>query len=183
MVAFKEGDSDAFRELYDRHGRHVVNFFFKMSYDRALAEDLAQDTFLRLIGAKDRYQPEASFKTYLFTVARNLWIDQYRSKKAAPKTVSADLRVAEDGATIGDGVSSGEDPAVDRLARQEAAELVHAALEDLPEGQRMVFVLAEAQGLKYREISEILEIPVGTVKSRMNAAVTRLRGMLGHVLR
>ncbi|MHC4492495.1 MAG: sigma factor-like helix-turn-helix DNA-binding protein, partial [Planctomycetota bacterium] len=71
---------------------------------------------------------------------------------------------------------------VKRLADREAADLVRTAVEDLPEGQRMVFLLAEAQGLKYREISEILEIPIGTVKSRMNAAVGRLRGLLGRVL-
>jgi RNA polymerase sigma-70 factor (ECF subfamily) len=182
MLAFKEGDSEAFVALYDRYTRPLINFFYKMCYDRALAEDLTQETFLRLLRFRKRYRPEATFRTFIYTVARNLWIDRHRSKKAAPKTISAELRVQEDGATIGDLVPGREQGVVKRLADQEAAELVRTAVEDLPEGQRMVFLLAEAQGLKYREISEILEIPIGTVKSRMNAAISRLRGLLGRVV-
>jgi len=182
MLAFKEGDSEAFVALYDRYTRPLINFFYKMCYDRALAEDLVQETFLRLLRFRTRYRPEATFRTFIYTVARNLWIDRHRSKKAAPKTISAELRVQEDGATIGDLVPGREQGVVKRLADKEAADLVRTAVEDLPEGQRMVFLLAEAQGLKYREISEILEIPIGTVKSRMNAAISRLRGLLGRVV-
>jgi len=182
MLAFKEGDSEAFVALYDRYTRPLINFFYKMCYDRALAEDLTQETFLRLLRFRTRYRPEATFRTFIYTVARNLWIDRHRSKKAAPKTISAELRVQEDGATIGDMVPGREQGVVKRLADKEAADLVRTAVEDLPEGQRMVFLLAEAQGLKYREISEILEIPIGTVKSRMNAAISRLRGLLGRVV-
>jgi RNA polymerase sigma-70 factor (ECF subfamily) len=182
MLAFKEGDSEAFVALYDRYTRPLINFFYKMCYDRALAEDLTQETFLRLLRFRTRYRPEATFRTFIYTVARNLWIDRHRSKKAAPKTISAQLRVQEDGATIGDLVPGREQGVVKRLADKEAADLVRTAVEDLPEGQRMVFLLAEAQGLKYREISEILEIPIGTVKSRMNAAISRLRGLLGRVV-
>ena len=182
MLAFKEGDSEAFVALYDRYTRPLINFFYKMCYDRALAEDLTQETFLRLLRFRTRYRPEATFRTFIYTVARNLWIDRHRSKKAAPKTISAELRVQEDGATIGDLVPGREQGVVKRLADKEAADLVRTAVEDLPEGQRMVFLLAEAQGLKYREISEILKIPIGTVKSRMNAAISRLRGLLGRVV-
>jgi RNA polymerase sigma-70 factor (ECF subfamily) len=182
MVAFQEGDDEAFAALYDRHQRMLINFFYKMCYDRALAEDLTQEAFLRLIRHRGRYRPEATFRTYLYTVARNLLIDRHRSRKAAPRTVSTDLRIQEDGATIGDLVESREEAIQKRVADREAVELVREALETLPEAQRDVYVLAEAQGLKYREVADVLGIPVGTVKSRMNAAVTRLRGMLGHVL-
>jgi len=183
MVAFKEGDEEAFAALYDRHSRALINFFYKMCYDRALAEDLMQDTFVKILRHRRKYRPQATFKTFLYTVAKNLWIDRHRSQKAAPRTVSTELRVHEDGSTLGDLLPNAAESPVARLADQEAADLVKQALLDLPEGQRLVFVMAEAQGLKYREISDILEIPVGTVKSRMNAAVTRLRGLLGRVLR
>ena len=183
MVAFQEGDQEAFALLYDRHTRALINFFYKMCYDRALAEDLMQDTFLKLLRSRGKYRPEASFKTFLYTVAKNLWIDRHRSQKAAPKTVSAEIRAQEDGATLGELAEAATDSPVERLADREAAEIVRRALLDLPEAQRLVFVMAEAQGLRYREISEILGIPVGTVKSRMNAAVTTLRGLLGRVLR
>jgi len=182
MVAFQEGDQEAFALLYDRHARALINFFYKMCYDRALAEDLTQDAFVKLLRHRGKYRPEASFRTFLYTVAKNLWIDRHRSQKAAPKTVSAEIRVQEDGMTLGELVEAATENPADRLADREAAELVQRALLDLPEAQRLVFVMAEAQGLRYREISRILEIPVGTVKSRMNAAVTRLRGLLGRVL-
>jgi RNA polymerase sigma-70 factor (ECF subfamily) len=181
MVAFQEGDPEAFDTLLRRHERALVNYFYKMCYDRALAEDLKQETFLRILRSAHRYRPEASFKTYLYTVARNLWIDRHRSRKAAPRTVSADLRINEDGATLGDLIESRERGTVRELSDQEAAGVVRAALEDLPEGQRMVFVLAFDQGLKYREISAVLGIPEGTIKSRMHAAVSRLRGLLGNL--
>jgi RNA polymerase sigma-70 factor (ECF subfamily) len=182
MVAFQEGDDEAFAALYDRHQHALINFFYRMCYDRALAEDLTQEAFLRLIRHRGKYRPEATFRTFLYTVARNLLIDRHRSRKAAPRTVSADLRVQEDGATIGDLLEARQEGVVKRIADREAAALVREALESLPEAQRAVYVLAEAQGLKYREVAEVLGVPVGTVKSRMNAAVTKLRGMLGHVL-
>jgi len=182
MVAYQQGDPEAFATLYDRHSRALVNYFYKMCYDRALAEDLMQETWLRLIRSRARYEPKASFRTYLFTVATNLYIDRHRSQKAAPKTVSADLPVREEGATVGDLIESRERAAGEVVDTLEAAALVQEALLRLPEGQRQVFLLAEAQGLKYREISEILGVPVGTIKSRMNAAITQLRGMLGRAL-
>ena len=178
MVAFQEGDPEAFARIYDRHARMLLNFFYKMCYDRALAEDLTQETFLRLIRHRERYRPQATFRTYLFTVARNLLIDRHRSRKAAPKSVSADRRISEDGATVGDLLEAQERDSVEVLAEREAGAEVRTALEKLPDAQREVFVLAVDRGLKYREIAEVLGVPEGTVKSRMNAATTRLRGML-----
>ncbi len=183
MVAYQKGDEEAFRSLYERHTRALVNFFYKMCYDRATAEDLTQETFFRIIRYRASYRPESTFTTFLYTVARNLWIDQHRSRKAAPKTVSADARGPEEGASLGDSLPAAEQGVLKRLEDREAADLVRHALEGIPEAQRMVFLMAEAQGLKYGEIAEALGIPIGTVKSRMNAALTRLRGLLGHVLR
>ena len=182
MVAFQEGDPEAFDALLRRYQRMLANYFYKQCYDRALAQDLVQETFLRILRSADRYRPEARFKTYLFTVARNLWIDQHRSRKAAPKTVSANLPLAEDGATLADTVPTPELGPDARLVGREAAELVREALERLPEGQRDVWLLAVDQDLKQKEIAAVLGIPLGTVKSRMNAAVTRLRGLLGGAL-
>lgn len=183
MCAYQAGDEEAFAGLFDRYQRPLLTFFYKMCYDRAMAEDLTQETFLRLIRHKAGWRPDASFATWLYTVARNLWIDRHRSRRAAPKTVSADLPTSEEGGTAGDRLETREEDPVKQVADREAAGLVRRAIEDLPEGQRMVFLLAETQGLKYREIAEILEVPVGTVKSRMNAAVVRLRAFLGRVLR
>ena len=85
----------------------LANYFYKQCYDRTFAQDLVQETFLRILRSAHRYRPEAKFKTFLFTVARNLWIDQHRSRKAAPRTISADIPLAEDGATLADPPSRG----------------------------------------------------------------------------
>lgn len=183
MVAFQEGDPEAFDALLLRYERLLANYFYKQCYDRTFALDLVQETFLRVLKSAHRYRPEAKFKTFLFTVARNLWIDQHRSRKSAPRMISADLPIGEDGATVGDSVPSEARGAVERTQDVEAAAMVREALEDLPEGQRDVWLLAVDQDLKQREIAEVLGIPVGTVKSRMNAAVARLRGKLGGALR
>jgi RNA polymerase sigma-70 factor (ECF subfamily) len=183
MVAYQDGDPEAFDALLLRYQRMLANYFYKQCYDRTLAQDLVQETFLRILRSAHRYRPEAKFKTYLFTVARNLWIDQHRSRKAAPRTISADLPLAEEGATLADVVPTPEIGPELSLEGREAAAMVREALLLLPEGQREVWLLAVEQDLKQREIAEVLDIPLGTVKSRMNAAVTRLRGLLGGALR
>ncbi|MHC4450804.1 MAG: RNA polymerase sigma factor [Planctomycetota bacterium] len=183
MVAFQGGDPEAFDVLLRRYERMLANYFYKQCYDRTFAQDLVQETFLRILRSAHRYRPEAKFKTFLFTVARNLWIDNHRSRKAAPRTISADLPLGEDGATLADMVPNDEAAAVTRLEDREAASMVREALQELPDGQREVWLLAVDQDLKQREIAQVLEIPLGTVKSRMNAAVTRLRGLLGGALR
>lgn len=183
MVAFQEGDPEAFDVLLRRYERMLANYFYKQCYDRTFAQDLVQETFLRILRSAHRYRPEAKFKTFLFTVARNLWIDHHRSRKVGPRTISADLPLGEDGATLADMVPNDEAAAVTRLEDREAAAMVREALQELPDGQREVWLLAVDQDLKQREIAHVLDIPLGTVKSRMNAAVTRLRGLLGGALR
>lgn len=182
MVAFQEGDAEAFDALVGRYQHALTNHFYRMCYDRGIAEDLTQETFLRVVRYRARYRPEATFRTFLFAVARNLFIDHYRSRKAAPKAVSADVRVNDEGATIADLIEGREEAAEERLEVGELAEKVREATLELPEAQREVFLLVTEQGLKYREVAAVLGVPVGTVKSRVNAALTQLRGRLGHVL-
>lgn len=182
MVAFQQGDENAFACLFDRYAKPLTSYFYRRAYDKHLADDLCQETFIRIVKSAHRYRPEATFRTFLYAVARNLLIDHIRSKKSAPKMVSADQRVGDDGATVGDLVASRGRETVDALADREAAAMIRDAVRGLPEIQREVYELVDAQGLKYREIAALLEIPVGTVKSRMNAALTSLRGLLKRVL-
>ena len=182
MVAYQQGDAEAFDALVGRYQHKLTNYFFGMCYDRGIAEDLAQETFLRVIRYRARYKPEATFRTFLYAVARNLFIDHYRSRKAAPKAVSADVRVNDEGATIADLLEGKEEAAVERLETSELAKKIREATLELPHSQREVFLLVNEQGLKYREVAAALGVPVGTVKSRVNAALTQLRGRLGHVL-
>ncbi len=181
MERFRRGDRAALDELVERHHASLVRYFFHQSRSRETAEDLAQETWVRVIRHRADYRPTARFPTYLFSIARNLWIDRYRSQKAAPPTVSADRELGgeeEGGATLGSFLPSREPEPSERASVHEEAERVRAAVERLPPGLRDVFDLGEVQGLRYQDVAGILDIPVGTVKSRMHAAVQRLREAL-----
>jgi RNA polymerase sigma-70 factor (ECF subfamily) len=180
MERFRLDDRSALDALVDRHHASLVRYFHVQSRSRETAEDLAQEVWVRVIRHRRDYRPSARFQTYLFAIARNLWIDRYRSNRAAPPMVSADKEVGgeEDGASLGSFLPSRETEPSERASVLEEAERVRAALERLPPGLRDVFELGEVQGMKYRDVSEVLDIPVGTVKSRMHAAVQRLREAL-----
>ena len=180
MERFQSGDRSALDALVDRHHASLVRYFQVQSRSRETAEDLAQEVWIRVIRHRRRYRPTARFVTYLFSIARNLWIDRYRSNRAAPPTVSADREVGgeEDGVRLSSLLPGKEPEPSERASVHEEAERVLAALQDLPEGLREVFELGEIQGLKYADVAEIMDIPVGTVKSRMHAAVERLREAL-----
>jgi RNA polymerase sigma-70 factor, ECF subfamily len=181
MERFRSGDRAALPDLVDRHHGSLVRYFYLQSRSRETAEDLAQEVWIRVIRHRHNYRPTARFQTYLFAIARNLWIDRYRSRKAAPPTVSADREVGseEEAPRLGDLIPSREAEPSERASVHEEAERVRAALERLPPGLRDVFELGEVRGLRYQDVAEILDIPVGTVKSRMHAAVQKLREALG----
>src|SRR5262245_10960986 len=178
MRRFGEGDDEAFRRLVERHESALTGYFWRRCFDRALAEDCAQEVFLRLVRHRGSWRPDAKFTTYLYRIAENHWIDRWRSRKAAPAETSLDADTGDDGArrdhAAADSGRRPEEAASDR----ELGEKLRRAVAALSEEQRAVFVLAETRGMKYAEIGDVLGIPVGTVKSRMHAAVGRLRDLL-----
>ena len=178
MRLFGEGDDGAFRLLVERHEKALLGFFWRRCLDRALAEDCVQEVFLRLVRHRGSWRPEAKFTTYLYRIAENHWIDRYRSKKSCPAPASLDGLTdgpEHDGAS---GFAAAGPPPGDRAAQIELGEKIRRALLRLSEEQRSVFALAETRGMRYEDIGRVLGIPVGTVKSRMHAAVTRLRELL-----
>ncbi|HXG60126.1 MAG TPA: sigma-70 family RNA polymerase sigma factor [Planctomycetota bacterium] len=181
VAAFQKGKLAAFQALVDRHQRSLINFFYHLTWDRQAAEDCAQEVFLRLYAHLDRYEPQAKFTTFLFRVARNLWIDRMRSEAAhGGRPVSLEAVTARDGegASLAARLPAEGPTPVDVLSRREAQEALRRALDRLPEEQKAVVILSELQGMKYQEIAQILDIPVGTVKSRMHAAMERLKTLL-----
>lgn len=178
MRRFGEGDDEAFRRIVERHERPLLGFFWRRCLDRALAEDCVQEVFLRLVRHRGSWRPDAKFTTYLYRIAENHWIDRYRAKKSAPPPASleglADPEEADVTATF---AAPGAAPA-ERAAHAELGARIRRAVLRLTDEQRAVFALAETRGMKYEEIGRVLGIPVGTVKSRMHAAVTRLRELL-----
>jgi RNA polymerase sigma-70 factor (ECF subfamily) len=163
MLRVKVGDRAAFEELFHLYEKPLTNYLFRLSGNRARSEDLLQDAFLRLWKAAPTYEPSAKVSTYIFRIAHNLFLnDAARRREKALESMEAETR---------------SDPSSD-LNRRELQSQVQRAVESLPEGEREVLLLSEYNGFKYAEISEILGIPVGTVKSRMFSAVQRLKEAL-----
>jgi RNA polymerase sigma-70 factor (ECF subfamily) len=158
------GCRECFVVLVRRHQAKLVNFFARLG-DSNHAEDLAQETFVRLYRYRKRYRPTARFTTFLYVLARRARVDHVRRQArrrdvldgfAAEREVSASVR----------------DSAADLAGRAQEA------LATLSEEMRSVVVLSIFQGLKYREIAEVLGIPVGTVKTRVFHAMRKLREVL-----
>ena len=174
------GRLEAFEALVGRYEAALVRYFFRYTWDRARSEDLAQEVFVRLFTHARDYEPTAKFTTYLYRIAHNLWVDDCRRRRHERGQVSLEAENAE-GVSLREVVLSGADGPRDEARKEEIVEAVMGAVEALPEEHKAVFVLAEVEGLKYAEVAAILDIPEGTVKSRMHAAVKRLRERLAPV--
>lgn len=173
MLLVKQGDEEAFGELMDRYRRPLTGFLYSLCWNHDTAQDYAQEVLVRLWLARERYVPIGSFKSYIYRIARNVWLQELRSMKCRPQPqYFEDLDLAEDEVDI-----------EKLLIRRYADRKIRLAVAALPENHRLVFVLSHFQGLKYWEIAEILEIPIGTVKSRMSNAVNNLRQRLAEETR
>jgi RNA polymerase sigma-70 factor (ECF subfamily) len=167
MLRVRNGDPAAFSTVMKTYEKKVLNFFIRLGvqYD---AEDLTQQTFLRLYRYRDRYEPKAKVSTFLFLMARQVWIDELRKRNRRKKLVES---LAKE--TAGDVARS----AADEVAATGTTDL-QQALTTLPEDMRIVIELGVYQELPYSEIAKILDIPEGTVKSRMFNALAQLRRLL-----
>ena len=165
----RQGDRQAFGELVRRHRQGVVNVVYRMCGDSALAEDAAQEAFLRAWQNLSRYQPRYAFRSWLYRIALNLAIDTLRRERP-----TADLS--------DEPLASSEDSPETLLERKQQAEQVRQAVLDLPPASRVVLVLREYEALSYQEIAEALDIPMGTVMSRLNYARGQMRRALSQHL-
>lgn len=181
LVRLRGGDAAAFDEIVERYERRLIGYFFGLAGDRQAAEDCAQEVLVRIYRARETYEPDASLATFVFRVARNYWIDVYRSRRARPPERSLDQPAPgeSEGETLGDRMEGAAVAPEDPLVKHEDLERLQVALQRLPEIQRSVLALAGGQNLRYEEIAGILGIPVGTVKSRVHAAVQNLRKLMG----
>ncbi len=180
LARYRDGDGQAFRQLVEQFRDRMVQFFFRLCWDRDRAEDLTQDLFLKLMIGARRYRPEGRMATFVYRVATNLWIDHYRQSKPRPRFQSYDQVTLPSGEVERPVEYAGrEAPPVEQISDGEEKQAMRKALERLTEPHRIVFELAVYQERPYQEISELLGIPVGTVKSRMHNAVAALKVMLG----
>lgn len=181
MARVLRGDERAFSLLVARYERPLFALFARLLDDRQWAEDLCQDTFLRIYQRAEEYDPTRPFSTWLYTIATRLGIDALRRrKKAAALFTSLDdqSRGKEGGQPLGETLSGSErDPGIE-LEKKEAEMRVRKALATIPPEARLVLILRHYQELSYQEISTVLDCPMGTVKSRLHYAVHSLRAAL-----
>jgi RNA polymerase sigma-70 factor (ECF subfamily) len=163
LPACRRGDQAAWRELVARHTRKVFGLAYRFTGRVDEAEDLTQEVFIKVYRTLDRYKiGDGSFSSWLMAVARNQAIDHYRRGRQEHRH-----RVEQDPAFLETLASRDEGP-LRLLERDERVKFVHRGLRALPPELREPLILCDLQGLPYEEIAEALEIPLGTVKSRIN---------------
>jgi RNA polymerase sigma-70 factor (ECF subfamily) len=176
MQRIARNDTAAFDLLFQRHRRAVFSYTWRMVGDGPAAEDLTQECFLRVWRARERYQPTAQFRTWLFTIARRLALDEIKRRQTHPTVLAADIADDEDSTGTVESAAGveGMNPQEIVMAR-ELGRALDQALRDLPEEYREAALLRDVEGLSYEEIAGVLGCPLGTVKSRLNAARKRLQ--------
>lgn len=182
MERLARGDESALTELYARWARPLQHFLNGMCNDRTLAEDLMQEVFVRVWRAAPRYEPTAKFSTWLFHIARNHWLNEREKRMSRIRPISLE-RTGPDGEemTLDARDPNARTPPETALSHELGAR-IQSAVSRLPPKLREAWVLAVTGGMPYPEVAAILEIPVGTVKSRMFQAVRLVREDLGPYL-
>lgn len=180
MIAFRGGDPRAFELLVLRHRAPVYNFILRLAGSPARAEDLLQETWLKVVRGAGGWQPKARFTTWVYTIARNLCVDSAR-KESYRKADSLDAPqgASGEGRTLGEALADEGDRSPDRVAHNHRVRpLIERALQSLPPEQREVFLLREYSGIPFKEIAQVTGVPEPTVKSRMRYALEGLRRKL-----
>jgi RNA polymerase sigma-70 factor (ECF subfamily) len=170
MLRYADGDTGAFETLYGRHRAPLFRFLLRQAGDRQMAEDIFQEVWSRIISNSSNYRPTARFTTYLYHIARNCMIDQYRRTATQPATRNAENSQI-------DQLVSADNP-VANAARTEMLSSIEGALLNLTHEQREAFLLKEEGGFTLQEISEITGVGRETVKSRLRYALGKLRKFL-----
>ncbi len=177
----QDGDEAAFKELFDRYHRRAFAVAFGVVKNRQDALDIVQDAFIKVHRHIGNFQGSSSFYTWLYRIVMNLSIDHVRRNKKG-KDLDYDDKVGRDDGTVaGDGtllptILNGNPGKT--VLRKELSEAIQAALEELPEYHRAVILLREVEGLSYEEMAKVLEVPKGTIMSRLFHARKKMQASL-----
>jgi RNA polymerase sigma-70 factor, ECF subfamily len=166
------GDVDAYGDLVRSYQQRIFNLIGRMVNRREAAEDLAQEVFIKAFRKLGSFRFESSFYTWLYTIALNTCRNYWRRRTPEMLDVNDEMN-----ASVVERAASAE-PVDDVVYRNQRAYLVRAALEQLPPDQKEVLVLCDLEGLGYQEIADMLEVPIGTVRSRIFRARATMKGML-----
>jgi len=180
LEATREGDEAAFAELVRRYRNQITNYTYRMTNDYELAVDLAQETFMRVYAAAERYQSSYAFSTYIYRIATNLAISELRRRKRRRLvSLTSFFREREEGVDSCELDVPDAGPLQDAtFVADERKAAVARAIATLPEKYRAPLVLRDVEERSYEEIAKILQMSEGTVKSRINRARSFLRDKL-----
>jgi RNA polymerase sigma-70 factor (ECF subfamily) len=179
----RTGSEKAYRELLDRYQRPVFSLIYRMVHDRELAEDLAQETFVKVFNHLDRFNPKYKFSSWIFKIASNLCIDTLRKRE--PDTISMDgsrhATTADEVEATRIHIESHDDNPEEFLEAKELGQEIERAIGLLRPDYRTAILLRHVEGRPYEEIAEIMAVPLGTVKTFIHRARTELRETLSHL--
>jgi RNA polymerase sigma-70 factor (ECF subfamily) len=178
MLAVAAGDEAGYNYLVGKYHRQIIHFLFRMVRNEAIAEELAQEVFLRVYRSRESYRAEAKFSTWLYRIATNLAVNHARDTKyeRTAQTLELDAPDAESGSTpeVAD-----DDPNVEqRMLREERMAAIRGQVAALPERQRMAVLMHKYQEMDYRQIGEVLKLSESATKSLLFRAYQTLRERL-----
>ncbi len=178
MLRVKAGDDAAFDFLMEKYRRPIVSFMHRMTRNRGVAEELAQEVFLRVYRSRETYQAHAKFSTWLYRIATNLAVNYARDTRheRPEQSVSLDEPDTETGLVVD--VADGTPNVEQNLVERERIEAIRRQVQALPERQRMAVVMHKYQGMDYRQIAEVLKLSESATKSLLFRAYESLRERL-----
>ena len=178
MLRAAAGDESGFNYLAEKYHRPIFHFLFRMVHNQAIAEELAQEVFLRVYRSRQSYRAEARFSTWLYRIATNLAVNHARDTKLerSARTVYLDAPDEMTGTTPD--VADDEPSVEQNLLRDERMKAIRTHVMALPERQRMAVLMHKYQGMDYREIGEVLKLSESATKSLLFRAYQSLRGKL-----
>lgn len=183
MLEFQKGDKASFETLMHKYYGRVLNFVYRFTGRKDVAEDLTQDVFMKVYLNAHTYKPQAKFQTWLFTIARNISLNEIR--KASHKTLSLDNTFEDDEGSPLEHQVQDEQAVhpVKKMLEEERAALVLQAIQELPENQRTAVLLRRYEDLSYEEIAKTMRCSVEAVKSLLNRAKESLKVSLAKLIR
>lgn len=176
----KRDEFNAFDLIVSRYKNRLFNCVFRLVHNSEIAEDLVQETFLRVYKNRHNYQATSNFSTWVYTIALNLARSELRKRKRRQFFSINSSPNSHDNMTEGFDLPDPSFGPADHLAHSELGRAIQKAIDQLPVKYRTVIVLRDIEELSYEQISDILECPTGTIKSRVNRARLRLQEMLRH---
>ena len=181
MLQFKNGNQDGFRILFTKYTKKIVNFCYRFCGDREMAEELAQEVFLRIYKAAPRYEPDANFSTWLFRIATNVCLNETRKFQYRVVTETMDNHVQTDSGTIKQEIEDPKSQHPQELMEKRGNDiLLEKAMKSLPEKQRTALLLKVYHNFSYKEIGKQMKHSESSVKSMIHRARQALMKIAGN---